>query len=129
MNLKTNGKVFTSKSVGTGPSSCEERIHQAAVSKRLRNTVLQNVSRTLIRKHDIVQGSVDGLLGEILRHYGSPVLFLFYYILRCCALPNKNNPQPYSQGMYHITFPKTLYVRSSPISFLVLRTLCNACVL
>ena len=25
MNLKKNGKVFTSKSVGTGPSSCEEK--------------------------------------------------------------------------------------------------------
>ena len=37
MNLK-NGKVFSSKSVGTGPSSYEKRIYRAAVSKRLRNT-------------------------------------------------------------------------------------------
>ena len=35
MNLK-NGKVFTSKSVGTGPSSYEKRIYRAAVSQRLR---------------------------------------------------------------------------------------------
>jgi len=37
MNLKKIGKVFTSKSVGTGPSSYEKRIYQATVSQRLRN--------------------------------------------------------------------------------------------
>jgi len=36
--LKKNGKVFTSKIVGTGPSSYKKRIYQAAVSQRLRNT-------------------------------------------------------------------------------------------
>ena len=40
MNLK-NGKVFTSKSVGTGPSYYGKRIYPAAVSQRLRNTVLE----------------------------------------------------------------------------------------
>jgi len=35
--LQKNGKVFTSKSVGTGPSSYEKRIYWAAVSQRLRN--------------------------------------------------------------------------------------------
>jgi len=39
--LKKNGKVFTSKSVGTGPSSYEKRIYRAAVSQRLRNTDLE----------------------------------------------------------------------------------------
>jgi len=39
MNLK-NGKVFTSKFVGTGPSSYEKRIYRASASQRLRNTVL-----------------------------------------------------------------------------------------
>jgi len=39
MNLK-NGKVFTSKFVGTGPSSYEKRIYRAAVWQRLRNTAL-----------------------------------------------------------------------------------------
>ena len=34
--LKKNGKVFTSKSVGTGPSSYEKRIYRAAASQRLR---------------------------------------------------------------------------------------------
>jgi len=36
--LKKNGKVFTSKSVGTGPSSYGKEIYRAAVSQRLRNT-------------------------------------------------------------------------------------------
>jgi len=39
--LKKNGKVFTSKFVGTGPSSYEKRIYWAAVSQRLRNTGLE----------------------------------------------------------------------------------------
>ena len=38
--LKENGKVFTSKFVGTGPSSYEKRIYRAAVSQRLKNTGL-----------------------------------------------------------------------------------------
>ena len=48
MNLKENGKVFTSKSAGTGPSSYKKRIYRAAVSQRLRNTGLEgpkNVGR------------------------------------------------------------------------------------
>jgi len=40
MNLKKNGKVFTSKFVGTGSSSDEKRIYRAAVSQTLRNTAL-----------------------------------------------------------------------------------------
>jgi len=47
MNLK-NGKVFTSKYVGTGPSSCEKRIYWAAVSRRLRNTVLDGKFQDLM---------------------------------------------------------------------------------
>jgi len=35
---KKIGKVFTSKFVGTGPSSYEKRIYRAAASRRLRNT-------------------------------------------------------------------------------------------
>ena len=38
--LNKNGKVFTSKFVGNGPSSYEKRIYRVAVSQRLRNTVL-----------------------------------------------------------------------------------------
>ena len=40
--LKKNGKVFTSKFVGTGPSSIEKRIYPAAVSQRLRNTAIDH---------------------------------------------------------------------------------------
>ena len=43
MNLK-NGKLFTSKSVWTGPSSYEKRIYQVAVSQILRNTGLDHSS-------------------------------------------------------------------------------------
>ena len=39
MNLKKNGVVLSSKSVGTGPSSYGKWIYHAAVSQRLRNTV------------------------------------------------------------------------------------------
>ena len=38
--LKKMGKVLTSKSVGTGPSSYEKRIYRAAVPQRFRNTAL-----------------------------------------------------------------------------------------
>jgi len=38
-----NGKVFTSKFVGTGPSSYEKRIYRAAVSQSLRNTAVGDV--------------------------------------------------------------------------------------
>jgi len=41
--LKKIGKVLTSKSVGTGPSSYEKIIYRAAVSKRLRNTALEDL--------------------------------------------------------------------------------------
>ena len=42
--LKKNVKVFTSKSVGTGPSSSEKRIYRAAVTQNLRNTDIENTS-------------------------------------------------------------------------------------
>ena len=50
MNLK-NGKVFTSKSVGTGPSSYEKRVYRAAVSQKLRNTALDDHQITSYDKH------------------------------------------------------------------------------
>jgi hypothetical protein len=40
--LKKIRKLFTSKFVGTGPSSCNRRIKRAAVSQKLRNTGLYN---------------------------------------------------------------------------------------
>ena len=42
--LKKNGKVFRSKSVGTGPSSYEKRIYRVGVSQRLRSTALNHWS-------------------------------------------------------------------------------------
>jgi len=45
--LKKNGKIFTRKSVGTGPSSYEKGIYRAAVSQRLRST---DLSRPATRK-------------------------------------------------------------------------------
>jgi hypothetical protein len=38
MNLKKIVEVFTSKFVGTGPSSYKKIIYRAAISQRLRNT-------------------------------------------------------------------------------------------
>ena len=38
-DLKKNGKVFTSKSVGTGTSSCEKRMYRTVVSQRLKTPV------------------------------------------------------------------------------------------
>jgi len=40
MDLKKNGTIFTSKFVGTGPSSYEKRIYRAAASQRLRKTAM-----------------------------------------------------------------------------------------
>jgi len=46
MNLKKIGKVLTSKSVGTGPSSYDKKIiYRAAAAQSLRNTVLYTVQR------------------------------------------------------------------------------------
>jgi hypothetical protein len=41
--LKKNGKVFTIKFVGTGPSSYEKRIYRSAISQRLRNTDIGHI--------------------------------------------------------------------------------------
>jgi len=41
--LKKIGKVFTSKFVGTGPSSYGKRIYRSAVSQKLRNTALEKL--------------------------------------------------------------------------------------
>jgi hypothetical protein len=41
---KKIGKVLTSKSVGTGPPTYEKKIYRAAVSQRLRNTALADLT-------------------------------------------------------------------------------------
>jgi len=50
MNLKKNGKVFTSKFVGSGPSSSEKRIYRAAVSQRLRNTAVDHAATAIVSR-------------------------------------------------------------------------------
>ena len=55
--LKKNGKVFTSKFVGTGPSSYKKRIYRAAVSQRLRNTVPDHTQRHTTVGRTPVDGS------------------------------------------------------------------------
>ena len=54
--LKKNGKVFTSKSVGTGPSAYEKIIYRAAVSQKFRNTVVQHVARVGDRRISYIVG-------------------------------------------------------------------------
>jgi len=77
MNFKKNGKVFTSKFVGTGSSSYEKRIYRTAVSQSLRNTdlvdtgaVIPELSRRVVNRttrfHDVPR----------LRIYGDIPLFL-----------------------------------------------------
>ena len=60
MNLKKIGKVFTSKSVGTGPSSYEKRIYRAAVSQRLRNSdVERRVWRYKLRRATVDRENIN----------------------------------------------------------------------
>jgi len=62
--LTKNGKLFTSKSVGTGPSSYEKSIYRAAVSQRLRNTGLKN-KRSFRRGHQDKQCVVSQKVAKI----------------------------------------------------------------
>ena len=52
MKWKKIGKLFTSKFVGTGPSSYKNIIYRAAVSQRLRNTTLRRACFTLQGRPD-----------------------------------------------------------------------------
>jgi len=53
--LKKNGRVFTSKFVGTGPTSYKKkRIYRAAVSQRLRNTGTKNPSLHYFHLRNII---------------------------------------------------------------------------
>jgi len=61
MNLKKFGKAFTSKFVGTGPSSYKKIIYLAAVSQRLRNTGILDTPSAFIGR--VVQNILH-LLGS-----------------------------------------------------------------
>jgi hypothetical protein len=54
-----NGKVVTSKFVGTGPSSYKKRIYRAAVLQRLRNIVLLDTWRLFLRAKYRLQNISD----------------------------------------------------------------------
>ena len=54
--LKKIGKLFTSKFVGTGPSSYKKRIYQAGVSQRLRNTTTGNPANAYSEKGNQLTG-------------------------------------------------------------------------
>ena len=49
--LKKNGKVFTGKFVGAGPSSYKKRIYRAAVSQKLRNAGVKDCSYSTALKY------------------------------------------------------------------------------
>ena len=49
MNLKKIGNVFTSKSVGTGPSSCEKRIYRAAVFTKVEKQITPESQRKRVK--------------------------------------------------------------------------------
>jgi len=49
--LKKIGKLLTSKSVGTEPTSYGKRIYRAAVSQRLRNTAIGDVFQAALMQH------------------------------------------------------------------------------
>ena len=56
---KKIGKVLTSKSVGTGPSSYKKLIYWAAVSQRLRNTAIEGTPgvEVLLSVTELVKGA------------------------------------------------------------------------
>ena len=56
MNTKKIGTVFTSKFVGTGPSSYKKIIYRAAVLQRLRNTGLRQ--RTINYARSVAQSAM-----------------------------------------------------------------------
>jgi hypothetical protein len=68
--LKKIGKVFTSKIVGTGPSSYEKRIYRAAVSQGLRNAGLEDINvqelQNVINVAELLRGTV--CLLEVIEH-------------------------------------------------------------
>ena len=74
--LKKIGRVLTSKSVLTGPSSYEKRIYRAAVSQRLRNTVLD---------HSAVAAVNTGCSKTLVQTVTTTNLFTNSVILKCLA--------------------------------------------
>jgi len=94
--LKKNGKVFTSKFVGTGPSSYEKRIYWAAVSQRLRNTDVEEYGKagqatddcsTLHAGKPRLQTHTLNMLYLVLSHYNNGYSNAhYYYVIRILPL-------------------------------------------
>ena len=89
--LKKNGKVFTSKSVGTGPLSCEKIIYRAAVSQRLRIAALLSilVVSAVLKIFRLVKVTLwDWLVSPFTRGTGCPaVVFRLLAPPLLCQLP------------------------------------------
>jgi len=117
MNLKKIGKVFTSKFVGTGPSSYKKIIYRAAVSQRLRNTDLGDrisYEVTNRRKGDVCCWFVNPLK-LCATHCISLFLFCFskyvwgggtHFDLHECPYRFWANPVPYTSGIGD-SFPRS----------------------
>ena len=82
--LKKNGKVFTSKFVGTGLSSFEKRIYRAAVSQRLRNTAVEGCVGHAVQRQ--VANSAGRNWNRAAPRSGCQVLLLFLLFLRFSSL-------------------------------------------
>jgi hypothetical protein len=88
--LKKIGKVFTSKFVGTVPSSCKKIIYRAAVSRRSRNTDLRYIRNSviaeIIARHngdELLKKKVTTELGNVCLGHGT--------ILKCNFKENVQN--------------------------------------
>jgi len=91
MNLKKVGKVFTSKFVGTGPSSFKKRMYRAVVSQRLRNTVLMCFTNCHNRMYGIkfvrtVFSCVFCLYLQVMFLLLSSMTVKFYHLVLCSLL-------------------------------------------
>jgi len=93
MNLKKKiGKVFTTKFVGTGPSSYEKGIYRAAVSQRLRNTALEHLQVCLTNQ--CIQAEyvpVNTTLLSVRELCEIQVLVHFPYLWWCLACKRAGN--------------------------------------
>jgi ketopantoate reductase len=64
MNLKKNGKIFTSKFVGTGPSSYEKRIYRAAVSQSHHCHTVKDTSREALGSTELCDSPYYGIVWQ-----------------------------------------------------------------
>jgi len=70
-------KIFTSKSVGTGPSSYEKRIYPATVSQKLTNTCLKGLSSI---ESFILSTAASGQEPEIILYFPDVVYHIPVYV-------------------------------------------------